>query len=68
MNYFYDGDSLNVLYEIDVDNNVIKLYMYGDSGQLLFYMENGKKYFYYYNVYGDVIVILDSMGKIVVKY
>ncbi|WP_146738151.1 hypothetical protein, partial [Bacillus tropicus] len=42
-NYFYNGDSLNVLYETDADNNVTKSYTYGDSGQLLSYTKNGKK-------------------------
>ncbi|KXZ23312.1 hypothetical protein AXI59_09465 [Bacillus nakamurai] len=41
---------------------------YGDSGQLLSYTENGKKYFYYYNAHGDVISISDSTGKTVAKY
>lgn len=67
-NYFYDGDSLNVLYETDADNNVTKSYTYGDSGQLLSYTENGKKYFYHYNAHGDVIAISDSTGKTVAKY
>lgn len=67
-NYFYDGDSLNVLYETDAENNVTKSYTYGDSGQLLSYTENGKKYFYHYNAHGDVIAISDSTGKTVAKY
>ncbi|MFO3790191.1 DNRLRE domain-containing protein [Bacillus mojavensis] len=67
-NYFYDGDSLNVLYETDADNKVTKSYTYGDSGQLLSYTENGKKYFYHYNAHGDVIAISDSTGKTVAKY
>lgn len=67
-NYFYDGDSLNVLYETDADNNVTKSYTYGDSGQLLSYTKNGKKYFYHYNAHGDVIAISDSTGKTVAEY
>ncbi|AFI30572.1 hypothetical protein BSB_26620 [Bacillus stercoris] len=45
-----------------------KAYTYGDSGQLLAFTQNGKKYFYHYNAHGDVIAISDSTGKTVAKY
>ncbi|ASB72078.1 tRNA(Glu)-specific nuclease WapA [Bacillus subtilis subsp. subtilis] len=45
-----------------------KAYTYGDSGQLLAFTQNGKKYFYHYNAQGDVIAISDSTGKTVAKY
>lgn len=67
-NYFYDGDSLNVLYETDGDNEVTKTYTYGESGQLLAFTQNEKKYFYHYNAHGDVIAITNSAGKIVAEY
>lgn len=67
-NYFYDGDSLNVLYETDGDNEVTKAYTYGESGQLLAFTQNGNKYFYHYNAHGDVIAITNSAGKIVAEY
>ncbi|MEN2447407.1 RHS repeat-associated core domain-containing protein, partial [Bacillus sp. JR_15] len=67
-NYFYDGDSLNVLYETDGDNEVTKAYTYGDSGQLLAFTQNGNKYFYHYNAHGDVMAITNSAGKIVAEY
>ncbi|MGK4096203.1 DNRLRE domain-containing protein [Bacillus altitudinis] len=67
-NYFYDGDSLNVLYETDGDNEVTKTYTYGESGQLLAFTQNGNKYFYHYNAHGDVIAITNSAGKIVAEY
>lgn len=67
-NYFYDGDSLNVLYETDGDNEVTKAYTYGESGQLLSFTQNGNKYFYHYNAHGDVIAMTNSAGKIVAEY
>lgn len=67
-NYFYDGDSLNVLYETDGDNEVTKAYTYGESGQLLAFTQNGNKYFYHYNAHGDVMAITNSAGKIVAEY
>jgi len=67
-NYFYDGDSLNVLYETDGDNEVTKTYTYGESGQLLSFTQNGNKYFYHYNAHGDVMAITNSAGKIVAEY
>ncbi|OMP27928.1 hypothetical protein BAE31_07155 [Bacillus sp. I-2] len=42
--------------------------MTSDSGQLLAFTQNGKKYFYHYNAHGDVIAITNSAGKIVAEY
>ncbi|PCK20725.1 hypothetical protein CEY02_11810 [Bacillus pumilus] len=59
--YFYDSDSLNVY-------TFTKAYTYGESGQLLAFTQNEKKYFYHYNAHGDVIAITNSAGKIVAEY
>lgn len=67
-NYFYDGDSLNVLYETDAQNNVLRSYIYSQSGQLLAMQKGAQKYFYHYNVHGDVIALTDSNGAIAAKY
>jgi hypothetical protein len=50
-NYFYDGDSLNVLYETDGQNQVVKSYIYSESGQLLTMKKGTEKYFYHYNAW-----------------
>lgn len=68
MNYYYDGDSIDVLYEIDGDGKVVCQYVYLDDNVCLVMKMNGKIFYYYYNVYGDVIVFIDEVGKIVVEY
>ncbi|XQY93684.1 DNRLRE domain-containing protein [Metabacillus sp. HB246100] len=67
-NYFYDGDSLNVLYETDGQNQVVRSYIYSESGQLLAMKKGTEKYFYHYNAHGDVIALTDKQGAIVATY
>ncbi|OCA85770.1 Wall-associated protein [Bacillus sp. FJAT-27225] len=67
-NYHYDGDSLNILYETDSQNNVVRSYTYAEGGQLLSLNKGGQKFFYHYNAHGDVIAITDSNGKRVAAY
>ncbi|MBC2726586.1 RHS repeat-associated core domain-containing protein, partial [Desulfosporosinus sp.] len=67
-NYFYDGDSLNVLYETDGQNNVVRSYTYSENGQLLSMRKGTQTYFYHYNAHGDVIAITDQNGQKVASY
>ena len=67
-NYHYQGDSLNVLYETDVDGNVVRSYIYGENGQLLAMKKGNTTYFYHYNAHGDVIALTDEQGNIVARY
>ncbi|MEK5389038.1 RHS repeat-associated core domain-containing protein [Margalitia sp. FSL K6-0131] len=67
-NYHYDGDGINVLYETDQQNHVIRSYTYSADGQLLSMKKDGKSYFYHFNGHGDVIALTDSEGAVVTKY
>lgn len=67
-NYFYDGDSINVLYETNGQNQVIRSYIYSETGQLLAMKKGTEKYFYHYNAHGDVIALTDKSSKIVATY
>ncbi|MED3563264.1 RHS repeat-associated core domain-containing protein, partial [Bacillus xiapuensis] len=67
-NYHYDGDSLNIIYETDGQNNVVRSYTYSESGQLLSMRKGAQKYFYHYNAHGDVIALTDQNGKVVASY
>ncbi|MEK5389042.1 RHS repeat-associated core domain-containing protein [Margalitia sp. FSL K6-0131] len=67
-NYHYDGDGINVLYETDAQNNVVRSYTYSANGQLLSMKKGSKTYFYHFNAHGDVVSITDSSGSIVATY
>lgn len=67
-NYFYYGDSLNVLYETDEKNQVVRSYIYSELGQLLAMKKGTEKYFYHFNSHGDVIALTDKAGNVVAKY
>ena len=67
-NYYYDGDSLNVLYETNGNNEIIRSYVYSESGQLLAMRKGNDTFFYHYNAHGDVIALTDQQGKVVAKY
>ncbi|WP_056470077.1 RHS repeat-associated core domain-containing protein [Bacillus sp. FJAT-25509] len=67
-NYFYDGDSLNVLYETNGQNQVTKSFIYSESGQLLAMKKGTEKYFYHYNAHGDVIALTDKDRQVVASY
>lgn len=66
--FYYDGDSINPLYETDGDGNVLRSYVYSADGVRLSMQVNGKTYYYHYNPHGDVIAMTDDSGVIVVKY
>ncbi|KZZ85772.1 hypothetical protein AS29_004060 [Bacillus sp. SJS] len=67
-NYFYDGDSLNVLYETNSSNQVIRSYTYSEGGQLLSMKKGSNQYFYHYNARGDVIALTDAQSNVVASY
>ena len=67
-NYFYDGDSLNVLYETDGQNQVVRSYIYSEAGQLMAMKKGADKYYYHYNAHGDVIAMSDKEGNTVASY
>jgi len=67
-NYHYDGDGLNVLYETNGQNQVVRSYIYSQSGQLLVMKKGTAKYFYHYNAHGDVIALTDVSGNVVASY
>ncbi len=67
-NYHYDGDSRNVLYETDGQNNVVRSYTYSEGGQLLSMKKGAQTFFYHYNAHGDVIALTDQNGQKVASY
>ncbi|WP_260858069.1 RHS repeat-associated core domain-containing protein [Bacillus sp. FJAT-22090] len=67
-NYHYDGDSINVLYETDGQNNVVRSYTYSVSGQLLAMKKGTQTFFYHYNAHGDIIALTDQNDEKVSTY
>lgn len=67
-NYFYSGDSLNVLYETDEKDQVLRSYIYSESGELLAMQKGAEKFFYHYNAHGDVIALSDKQGNALATY
>jgi RHS repeat-associated protein len=67
-NYFYDGEGLNVLYETDGHNNVVRSYVYSESDQLLALKKGSQTYYYHYNGHGDVIALTNHAGVKVASY
>ncbi|WP_311202610.1 RHS repeat domain-containing protein [Peribacillus aracenensis] len=72
-NYIYDGDSLNVLYETNTSDQVLRSYVYGVDGQLLaFNKYSGTSvsatYYYHYNPRGNVFALTDKSGNLVASY
>lgn len=67
-NYHYDGDSLNVLYETDGLNKVVRSYTYSESGQMLSMKKGAQTFFYHYNSHGDVIALTGQSGQKVASY
>ena len=66
--FYYDGDSINPLYETDGSGNVLRSYVYSIDGLRLSMQTGGKSYYYHYNPHGDVIAMTDDDGNIVVQY
>lgn len=67
-NYHYDGDSINVLYETDGQNNVVRSYTYSEGGQMLSMKKGTQIFFYHYNAHGDVIALTNQSSQIVATY
>ncbi|KQL39266.1 hypothetical protein AN960_09890 [Bacillus sp. FJAT-25509] len=66
--YYYDGDSINVLYETDGSGIVLRSYIYSANGQRLAMKEQGQTFYYHYNAHGDVIAITDDTKQVVATY
>ncbi|MGG4438650.1 DNRLRE domain-containing protein [Priestia megaterium] len=66
--FYYDGDSINPLYETDGTGNVLRSYVYSIAGLRLSMQTGGKTYYYHYNSHGDVVAMTDDNGNIVVRY
>ncbi|OOR21504.1 DNRLRE domain-containing protein [Bacillus cereus] len=66
--YFYDGDSINPLYETDGNGNVLRQYVYSIDGARLAMKSQGQTLFYHYSSRGDVVAMTDERGQIVANY
>ncbi len=66
--YYYDGDSINVLYETDGNGTVLRQYVYNADGVRLAMEAQGQTFYYHYNAHGDVIAITDQNGQIQAQY
>ncbi|PGE85259.1 wall-associated protein [Bacillus pseudomycoides] len=66
--YFYDGDSINPLYETDGNSNVLRQYVYSIDGVRLAMKTQGQTFYYHYNPRGDVIAMTDPNGQVVATY
>ncbi|MBC1316909.1 DNRLRE domain-containing protein [Listeria booriae] len=67
-NYHYDGDSIDVLYETNINGAITKRYIYNDNGVRIAMQVNGKYVYYHYNAHGDVVSLTDSSGAVIGKY
>ncbi|MED3085626.1 DNRLRE domain-containing protein [Bacillus toyonensis] len=66
--YFYDGDSINPLYETDGSGNVLRQYIYSIDGARLAMKSQGQTLFYHYSPRGDVVAMTDANGQVVANY
>lgn len=66
--YFYDGDSINPLYETDGNGNVLRQYVYSIDGVRLAMKSQGQTLFYHYSPRGDVVAMTDANGQVVANY
>ena len=68
INYHYDGDSIDVLYETDQTGKVVRHYIYSDDNIRLAVKNDKETLYYHYNGHGDVIGLTDDTGKLVAEY
>ncbi|MFJ1118011.1 RHS repeat-associated core domain-containing protein, partial [Bacillus thuringiensis] len=66
--YFYDGDSINPLYETDGSGTVLRQYVYSTSGTRLAMKSKGQTLYYHYNPRGDVVAMTDQNREVVATY
>ncbi|MBC1796930.1 hypothetical protein HCA55_09325 [Listeria booriae] len=66
--YYYDGDSIDVLYETDGAGTVQRQYIYSDSNVRMAMKVGTKTVFYHYNAHGDVVALTNEAGDIVAEY
>ncbi|EOQ04467.1 RHS repeat domain-containing protein, partial [Bacillus cereus] len=66
--YFYDGDSINPLYETDGSGNVLRQYVYSIDGVRLAMKSQGQTVVYHYSPRGDVVAMTDANGQVVANY
>ncbi|WP_270608181.1 RHS repeat-associated core domain-containing protein, partial [Bacillus mobilis] len=66
--YFYDGDSINPLYETDGSGNVLRQYVYSTSGMRLAMKAKGQTLYYHYNPRGDVVAMTNQDKEVVATY
>ncbi|MEH7093105.1 RHS repeat-associated core domain-containing protein, partial [Priestia megaterium] len=66
--FYYEGDNINLLYETDENDNILRSYIYSADGERLAMKASGEVYYYHYNSHGDVVALTDKNGEIVVKY
>nr|EJQ76484.1 RHS repeat-associated core domain-containing protein [Bacillus cereus HuA4-10] len=66
--YFYDGDSINPLYETDGNGNVLRQYVYSTDGVRLAMKSQGQTLYYHYNPRGDVVAMTDQNREVVATY
>ncbi|WP_333563845.1 RHS repeat-associated core domain-containing protein [Bacillus cereus group sp. TH153LC] len=66
--YFYDGDSINPLYEADGSGTVLRQYVYSISGTRLAMKTKGQTLYYHYNPRGDVVAMTDQNKEVVATY
>ncbi|QLC90859.1 DNRLRE domain-containing protein [Priestia megaterium] len=66
--FYYDGDSINLIYETDANGNVLRSYVYSIDGLRLSMQTGGKTYYYHHNSHGDIVAMTDDNGNIVVRY
>lgn len=66
--YFYDGDSINPLYETDGSGTVLRQYVYATSGTRLAMKSQGQTLYYHYNPRGDVVAMTNQDKEVVATY
>ncbi len=66
--YFYDGDSINPLYETDGSGNVLRQYVYSVNGLRLAMKSQGQTLYYHYNPRGDVVAMTNQNKEVVATY
>ncbi len=66
--YYYDGDSIDVLYETDGAGTVQRQYVYSDSNVRMAMKVGAKTVFYHYNAHGDVIALTNEAGDTIAEY